>query len=253
MTQAVAAIVPAAGIGRRLGGSVSKLFLPLNGRPLLAHTLRVLQASPRIRWIVLVVRARERTEIARMLARERVTKAVLCLGGSSRAESVARGFAVLPAEARWVLVHDGARPCLTESLIRRAVAAARQVGAAVCGLPASLTVKKVDGHGRVRSTLDRERLWFAQTPQVFRRDWFARALTRVNGRLERFPDDVSVLEAAGYRVHVVPGDPLNIKVTTREDLLLAEAILKGRLSGQVTRWPSDRSLAGHRATRPLGH
>ena len=232
---------------------MSKLFLPLNGRPLLAHTLRVLQASPHIRWIVLVVRARERTEIARVLARERITKVVLCLGGSSRAESVARGFAALPAEARWVLVHDGARPCLTESLIRRAVAAARQAGAAVCGLPASLTVKEVNGYHEVRATLDRSRLWFAQTPQVFRRDWLARSIERLNGRLGRFPDDASIVEAAGFPVRMVLGDPLNIKVTTHEDLLLAEAILKGRLSGQVTRWPSGRSLAGHRATRPLGH
>ena len=153
-----------------------------------------------------------------------------CDGGASRAESVAKGFALVPKEAGWVLVHDGARPCVTPQVIRRAVASARRWGAVACGLPSALTLKAVDEQGVVRVTLDREHIWAMQTPQVFRREWFAEALARIGGRLDGCSDDVAVLEAAGFPVRVVPGDPLNLKVTMREDLLVAEAILTHRRS-----------------------
>ena len=223
----VAAIVPAAGLGSRLGVRTSKAFVPLAGIPLLAHTLRALQASPSIGWIALVVREEEQSRARALLKRYRITKALPpCAGGSSRAESVAKGFAVLPAQARWVLIHDGARPCVRPRLIEQAVRAAHRHGAVACGLPASLTVKSADRAGRVRATLKREPLWFVQTPQVFRRAWFAQALGRVNGTLHRFPDDAALVESAGFSVRMVSGDPLNLKVTTKEDLLLAKAILK---------------------------
>ena len=127
-----------------------------------------------------------------------------------------------------MLVHDGARPCLTPALIHRAMKAAKRHGAIACGLPAPLTVKAVDRRHEVRATLKRDQLWFAQTPQVFRRDWFARALVRLNGPLASFPDDAAIVESAGFPVSMVAGDPLNLKVTTREDLMLAEAILSAR-------------------------
>jgi len=237
----VAAIVPAAGLGRRMGGP-SKLFVPLNGQPLLAHTLRVLQESRFIQRIVLVVRDGEQAQAAALIARHKITKALSpCLGGASRAESVAKGFAALPRETEWVLVHDGARPCLTQRLIRQAVQAARRHGAVACGLPASLTVKAVDERREVRVTLDRDHLWFVQTPQVFRREWFAQALARAcppkpwrrgtDHRLSQFPDDAALLESAGRPVRMILGDPLNLKVTTQEDLVLAEAILSSRTNG----------------------
>jgi 2-C-methyl-D-erythritol 4-phosphate cytidylyltransferase len=96
-------------------------------------------------------------------------------------------------------------------------------------------VKAVDERRRVRLTLNRAHLWFIQTPQVFRRDWFAEALARVDGRLAECPDDVAVLEAAGFRVSVIPGEPFNVKVTTREDLLLAETILQRSMRARTTR------------------
>ena len=227
----VAAIVPSAGDGRRIGGRISKPFLELGGRPLLVYTLRALQESPAIRWIILVVRPADRRRAAALLKRHRITKALPpCPGGASRAESVARGFAALPRLAHWVLVHDAARPCVSRRLIRQAIGAAKRHGAVACGLPASLTVKAVDGRGQVRMTLDRDQLWFVQTPQVFRRDWFAEALARANGSLAQFPDDAAIVEAGGFPVRMIPGDPLNLKVTTPEDLILAEAILK-RMKG----------------------
>ena len=210
-----------------MGGAVAKPFLRLLDRPLLAHTLTVLQESPSIRWIVLVVREHDRVQAQRLLARYRITKAMSpCVGAASRAESVARGMTVVPAAARWILIHDGARPCLTQRLVQEAVRAAARHGAVACGIPASVTVKAVDERRQVRLTLDRESLWFVQTPQVFRRDWAEQAMASMNGRLTSFPDDAAVLEAAGFPVTMVPGDPLNLKVTTPEDLMLAEAILK---------------------------
>jgi len=225
----VAAIVPAAGAGRRLKSATRKLFVPLNGAPLLLHTLRALERCPSIRWIIPVVAAHDRTRVAALIATHRITKALTpCAGGVSRAESVARGFAALPADAKWVLVHDGARPCVSPSLIEQAVQSAKRDGAVACGLPASLTVKAVDEKRMVRSTLDREQLWFVQTPQVFRRDWFAQALAQANHQLDQFPDDAAILEAAGFPVRMIPGDPLNLKITTKDDLTLAEVILKTR-------------------------
>lgn len=229
----VAAIVPAAGAGTRLGGRTGKLFVALHQRPLLAHTLQALQGSPSIRWIVLVVRAGEQARARALLARYRITKAVPpCVGGASRAQSVAKGFAAVPAGARWVLIHDAARPCVSRALIQAVVRATARHGAVVCGLPSSLTIKAVDEQGAVRLTLDREQLWLIQTPQLFRTEWFAQALRQADQRLDRFPDDASLVESAGFPVCVVPGDPLNVKVTTREDLLLAAAILEHRRQSQ---------------------
>ncbi|MBI4003916.1 MAG: 2-C-methyl-D-erythritol 4-phosphate cytidylyltransferase [Candidatus Omnitrophica bacterium] len=222
----VVAIVPAAGAGQRFGGRTSKPFALLHNAPLLLHTLIALQASPAIRWIVPAVRASDASRVAALLKRYKITKALSpCRGGSSRAESVARAFAAVPKAARWVLVHDGARPCVSPQLIAQAVQAGKRFGAVACGLPASLTVKAVDDRSTVRLTLDRDQLWFVQTPQVFRRDWFAQALERANHGLDRFPDDAAIVEGAGFPVRMIPGDPLNIKVTTQDDLVLVEAIL----------------------------
>lgn len=223
----MAAIVPAAGAGRRFGGRVAKPFVLINDQPLLAQTLKVLQGCDAIRWIVPVVRPGDRRRTAQLLKRYGITKALAPrVGGTSRAESVARGFAAVPRAARWVLVHDGARPCVTRQLVGEAVRAAKRHGAVACGLPASLTVKAADPGGDVRLTLDRDHLWFVQTPQVFRRDWFAQALQQADHSLAEFPDDAAVAESAGFQVRMILGDPLNLKVTTRDDLVLVEAILR---------------------------
>lgn len=225
----VVAIVPAAGAGARFGGDIAKPFAPLLGKPLLAHTLSALEQAPEVRWIIVVAKKESLQEMSSLIREAGITKALSpCAGGASRAESVALGFAALPDTAEWVLVHDAARPCLTGALIAQTVTLAREHGAVACGMPASVTVKAADEEARVRLTLDREHLWLVQTPQVFRRDWFAQALERAKDRLSEFPDDVSVLEWAGFAVRMVPGDPLNLKVTTQEDSVLAEAVLRLR-------------------------
>lgn len=223
----VAAIVPAAGAGRRFGGRGNKLFVPLAGKPLLAHALLALQRSAAIRWIIVVTAPRACARVIALAARYRISKlAAVCAGGPSRSASVALGLARVPAAATHVAVHDGARPCVTPAVIARTAAAAMRRGAAVCAMPAVATVKQADARGRVVRTLDRSRLWLMQTPQIARVDWLRRALARSARRLETFPDDAAALEAAGYPVHLVAGDAWNIKVTTRRDLALAEAILR---------------------------
>lgn len=233
MDPQVAAIIPAAGAGRRFGGRISKPFVDVQGAPLLVHTLRAFQQSPSIRWIIVVTQPEALARTRQLLKRYRITKALApCPGGASRSESVAKGFAALPRDAKWVVVHDGARPCVSVRLIEASVRAATRWGAVACGLPAGLTIKAVDGRGEVRLTLDRDHLWFVQTPQAFRRDWFADALALADHHLEQFPDDTAILEAVGFHVRMIPGDPLNLKVTTKDDLMLAEAILMRRNIGK---------------------
>ncbi len=238
----VAAIVPAAGNGLRFGGSLAKTFVPLLGEPMLLYTLRALERASSVRWIIVAAKESAHAELETLIRQAGLTKTVkLCIGGASRAESVSRGFAVVPPEAKWVLVHDAARPCLTSKLVDQTVASAREHGAVACGLPASVTVKAVDETLRVRLTLDRDHLWFVQTPQVFRRDWFAQALERAQGQLGSFPDDASLLEWAGFPVKMVQGETLNLKVTLPEDRLLAEAILSSRVGHTSARSALGRS------------
>ena len=193
---------------------------------MVAHALRVLQSSPAIDWIVVAAPAAHQAAVRRLVARLRLSKVhAVVAGGASRSASVAAGVAALPPDAAWVVIHDGARPCASASLIRATVQAVKRHGAVACGLPAPMTVKAVDAEGAVRLTLDRESLWCVQTPQAFRRDWLTQAFTLANHGLARFPDDASILEWAGFPVRMIPGDPLNIKVTTREDARLAEYLL----------------------------
>jgi 2-C-methyl-D-erythritol 4-phosphate cytidylyltransferase len=141
---------------------------------------------------------------------------------------VAAGFRALPASVDVVLVHDGARPCISRALVERVIRAARRDGAAVCAQPAGLTVKQVGADQRVTATLDRSAIWMAQTPQAFRRAWFDTALKRAGRRIDHYPDDAAVVEAAGYPVRVVEGERMNVKVTYPEDLRIVESALAGR-------------------------
>lgn len=234
----IAVIVPAAGTGSRFvnSGRRDKLFAPLCGRPLLSHTLVALQAVSDIRWIIVATRKNSVRKIDQLLKRYKISKALpVCEGGVTRAESVAKAFEQIPEAARWVMVHDGARPCISKKLIHSAILTARKFGAAVSATPAAMTIKRVDKQHRVCETLDRRQLCLVQTPQIFRKEWFDKALQSANGRIKQntgrrdeFPDDAAIIEQAGYKVHIVPGDPLNIKVTTQEDIVLAESILRMR-------------------------
>lgn len=233
---AVVAIVPAAGQGRRMGrGGTGKLQQRIAGVPLLVHTLRRLTASPLIGGVVVVARPGAEAGLRRLCRRWRIKRLLdVVAGGPTRAASVWHGLQAVPPSAQVVLVHDGARPFPSLSLIARVIADARRHGAAIAAVPVAATVKEANGARLVRRTVPRERLWLAQTPQGFRAARLRRAYQQLVGRasgeaaLRRLalPDDASVVERAGYRVRLVPGDSQNIKITVPSDVAIAEAIVR---------------------------
>lgn len=220
----VGVVIAAAGAGQRMGG-MDKIFAPVLGRPLLAWTIEPFQSSPLVDQIVLVVR-RGSVAAAEKLAREGAWSKVshACPGGARRQDSVAEGLRRLEG-CRWAIIHDGARPCLTPDLIERGLAEVTQTGAAIAAVPVKDTIKVVGQDGLVRDTPQRRDLWAAQTPQVFRLDIIQEAHARAQGEAT---DDATLVEGLGYEVRVFMGSYDNIKVTTPEDLILAEAILRKR-------------------------
>lgn len=220
---ATAVVIAAAGEGRRLGSRLPKALVPLAGLPLFLHSLRTFARLGFVREIALVLPARwvdrVRRDHGRALARLKVT--VLIAGGARRQDSVRAGLEA--TRSPLVLVHDAARPLVTARAIRDVARAAARHGAALLAAPAVDTVKIVDGRGRVVLTPDRSRVWLAQTPQGFRRAVLETAYRR-NGRREA-TDDVQLVERAGGRVVVVPGNASNFKVTNPQDLARAEIVL----------------------------
>ncbi len=214
------AILVAAGPGTRLGAGEPKAFVALNGTPLLVHSLRALLAAPAISAAVVVVPPAERHRAAALLEHHgpwRITVALVD-GGAERQDSVRAGLQAAP-DADLVVIHDAARPFIATAVIERAIAAATAHGAAVVAVPSTDTVKRVSADGWVEDTLPRERIWLAQTPQVFRAAVIRAAHAASSGPAT---DDAVLVERLGRRVHVVPGEPSNRKITTPEDLRWAE-------------------------------
>jgi 2-C-methyl-D-erythritol 4-phosphate cytidylyltransferase len=205
------------------GQAIDKLFVHLAGRPLLAHVLGCLQDCHHIDRIVLVLSPANHQRGRDLVTEYGIDKvSAVCLGGPRRQDSVRLGLEALePCD--WVLVHDGAR-LLVEPVILRGLEAAKETGAAVPAVPIADTVKMAGPDGAVASTVDRSRLWAAQTPQVFRYDLLMRAHREVTADVT---DDAAMLEALGLPVKLYPGSPLNMKVTSPEDLQIAEALLQG--------------------------
>ncbi len=218
------AVVPAGGQGVRMGGK--KQGLPLWGRPVLRWTLDVLEATPTVRGVVVAVPAADVASWRRRLVGCRKVRAVVA-GGAERQESVARGLEAVPADAGWILVHDGVRPCITPALVRRVVAAARAHEAAIAALPVADTVKR-GADGWVKDTVAREDLWAVQTPQAFRADLLREAHRRAAAEGVLGTDEATLVERLGVSVRLVPGLPGNVKITRPDDLPLARALLRAR-------------------------
>lgn len=220
--QKTAAIIVAAGRGERMGG-VDKMFAPLAGKPVLAWVVDSFQKCPLIDQIVVVL-AKQNLERGKELAREKVWSKVtdICPGGEERQQSVSAGLSQLK-DCYWVVIHDGARPLITESLIKNGLEAAKESGAAVAAVPVTDTIKLVDNNGFVMGTPPRESLWAVQTPQVFRFDIITEAHHRAQGMAT---DDAVLVERLGYRVKLYMGSYDNIKITTPSDLALAEILVQ---------------------------
>ncbi|MCK4881837.1 MAG: 2-C-methyl-D-erythritol 4-phosphate cytidylyltransferase [Candidatus Omnitrophica bacterium] len=224
----IQAIIPTAGIGARLKTGLPKPLVELCGKPLCAHTLEAFERSPVIDSIVLVGHADQLFELGNIVKQyqlKKVTKIVA--GGETRCESVSKGLAVLDADADIVVVHDGARPLVSLETISDAVALCREAEAVVVAVPVKSTIKRVNQKDlSVEETLDREGLWEIQTPQVFKKDILIKAHAQ---KQEGVPtDDAMMVEQLGVRVKVFSGDYRNIKITTQEDLTVAEAFCRLR-------------------------
>jgi 2-C-methyl-D-erythritol 4-phosphate cytidylyltransferase len=226
----VTVIVPAAGIGKRMGNAVAKQFLPLGERPLLAHTLLAFQRASEIDEIIPVL-SREDMEscLSAIIEQFHITKVkTLVAGGKERQESVLHGIRKLSKDASVVLVHDGVRPFVTPEMIRETVEHAKKGECVTVAVPIKDTIKAVNEQGFVHQTLERDRLWAIQTPQAFPAHVLVRAHEEAASKRRFATDDATLVEQAGFAVRVIMGSYDNIKITTPEDLLLAEEILKRR-------------------------
>ncbi len=223
----ITAVVPAAGKGTRFGSKIPKAFVRFAGKALLVHTLERLSAAHRFTETLVAVERERVAETEKLLAEAGIAARVVP-GGRTRAESV-RNAVFEAAGADWVLVHDAARPFASVPLVRRVIAKAKETGAALAAVPATATVKRVSRAGRVTGTEDRESLWLAQTPQVFRKDLLVSRYRALGKRAGAATDEAALFDGSNVRVAVVPGESGNVKITTPED-----AAQFGRLSEEET-------------------
>lgn len=222
----VGAIVVAAGSSTRMGG-IDKVFAPLAGRPLVSHSIEALERCPSVDRIVVVLSADNLHRGRELVHTEAWARVTVVAGGKRRQDSVRAGLDALPP-AEWTIVHDGARPCVTGRTFEQGLAEARRTGAAIAGVPVKDTVKIVDADLNVTATPDRSAVWAVHTPQVFSTELLKRAHDTIS---DDVTDDASMVERLGAGVRVFFGSYANIKVTTAEDLAIAEALIA---SGSVS-------------------
>jgi len=223
-----AVLLLAAGSGRRFGGEMPKQYVEVNGKAIVLYTLEHLALEPRISMVQPVI-AEGDHHFARLMADRYFPFSVLpaVTGGAERSISMQRGLAALPKHVELVAVHDAARPLPSQALLSDVLDVAERFGAAIPGLQVHDTIKLIDSQGKVLETPQRQYLRAVQTPQVAKRQWFEKAIMQESNRLHMHTDDASLLEAAGFDVHVSKGDVLNRKITTMEDLAWMASVLEG--------------------------
>lgn len=222
-------IIAAGGIGKRMGKDKPKQYLELLGKPMICHTLDRFLDLTDIKKIIVVLPPDFVSSF-----REDVLKAYdydlgfieVAAGGEKRQDSVRNGLKLVPDDFDVVLVHDGCRPFVSQSLVEKSIQVALEMGAAVVAAPIKETVKKVSASGNVEETIDRRHLWGAQTPQAFRVDLLKKAMDGAYRDGFYGTDDATLVERIGKKVQVIEGDYFNIKITTPEDMVMAEAIAK---------------------------
>lgn len=224
------AIIPSAGQGRRMGPGAAKNYLPLLNKPVIAYTLKAFEASPLIISIVAVVSPGDEESFRQGIVLQHgiIRKAVrIIAGGAERQSSVANALKTIEGYSGVIAVHDGARPLVTPALIERTIKEAAKSGAAICAVRPKDTVKT----GRdniVTGTIDRAGLWSVQTPQAFRAPLLFEAFRKAGEDGFSSTDESALVERLGIEVRVVEGSYENIKITTKEDLIIAECILMAR-------------------------
>lgn len=228
MKETVVAIVPSAGLGKRFGPDTNKPFHLLGDKPLIVWSLEVLQTVAEIKEIIPVLKESDMEIGVELFERYNLTKVRrIAPGGNERQDSVYNGLKAVKGKAGIVLIHDGARPLVDAEIVRAALNSISGVEGVVVGVPVKDTIK--EGHsGIVKRTLSRETLWAIQTPQVFHFDSIMNAYRRAMEEKFYSTDDSALLERSGGKVRIVMGSYSNLKITTPEDISVAEILLKGR-------------------------
>lgn len=223
-------LIPAAGMGRRMGSDRNKLLLTLLGKPLLAWTLIAAEAARDISWIGIIGQPADFSDIKAILAELSLCKPIeLIIGGETRQDSVYSGLQALPEEAEWVLIHDGARCLATPQLLDRCAAVLLDCPGLIAAVPVKDTIKVVNETGIIQETPDRRQLWAAQTPQGFEVQLLKQCHDQGRDLGWEVTDDAALFERCGLPVKIVEGEETNLKVTTPVDLAIAEFIIRQRL------------------------
>lgn len=215
-------VVPAAGVGSRMGASCPKQYLPLAGKFLIEHTLERLLGHPKVEQVIVAISASD--TFFSTLAVASHPRVITTLGGAERADSVLNGLVLVTSE--WVMVHDAARPCITHQDLDLLIREAVTPDGALLGSRVRDTMKRTDLHGLIQKTVDREQLWHALTPQFFPTSLLRSALVKGKEHGAVITDEASAMELAGFRPKMVEGRADNIKVTRPEDLALAALYLQ---------------------------
>ncbi|WP_265446590.1 2-C-methyl-D-erythritol 4-phosphate cytidylyltransferase [Acetivibrio straminisolvens] len=224
----VSAVVVAAGKGTRMNMDINKQYIKVGGIPVLARTLKVFEDCPLIDEVVLVVNNNDM-----FYCKENVVEAyglkkvkMLVAGGAQRQDSVYNGLLQVNSESDIIIIHDGARPFINEEIIENCIEAAKEYGASTAAVPVKDTIKSADSEGFAKETLERSTLWAIQTPQAFLRDIIMKAHKKASDEGFYGTDDTVLAERMGIRTKLVMGSYNNIKITTREDLTFAEALIE---------------------------
>ena len=237
----VTAIFPAAGSSKRMGGGTNKIFLEIGGEPILIRTLKTFSQSPRINFLIVIVSEIDVYAVENLLNdAEDLKPYKIVVGGSERQYSIANGLKFLPDDAEIILVHDAARPLVSLNVIENVIDAAEKFGGAVAAVPEKNTIKFVDAENFVTYTPPRSKLVEVQTPQGFRRELLIKAYDQAEKDNFLGTDDSSLVERIGDKIKIVVSDYRNIKITTPEDLKIAESLISNNKPKNLT--PNPYSL-----------
>ena len=222
-------LIPAAGSGRRMGSDRNKLLLNLLGQSIISWTIQAATLSNHISWIGIISQPDDWEDFEQILGQLKLDKPIeLIKGGSTRQESVYNGLRALPAQTEQVLIHDGARCLATPNLFDSCAETMRLTSGLIAAVPVKDTIKVVNENNIIQSTPDRRQLWAAQTPQGFDVKLLKQCHAEAISKAWEVTDDAALFEKCGLEVLIVPGEETNLKITTPQDLAIAEFILKSR-------------------------
>lgn len=228
----ITAIIPAAGRSERMEKLGNKLFVEIKNKPILAYTLEVFNQCPQIDQIILVLNEKDLKLFQEKIEKKYHFKKNLLVvkGGKQRQDSVFEGLKKIDKSTLYIVIHDGSRPLITTRLINKAISDVQGTNGIVLGLPLVDTIKKVSENRIIEKTLNREKIWLTQTPQIFKKEIIIEAHRRAKKDKFQATDDAMLVERLGYKVKMLPGSSDNIKITNPEDLRLMEYILDKRKS-----------------------